>query len=499
MALRTSISFAAAAAALLAFQSATAQDARTVREPRIPAACTVLHARIAAVQDKLAEADEDELDTERIQSALDQCAPHHAVELAANEGKAAFLTGPLNLRSGVTLLIDRGVTLFASRDPALYEVHLPGETAGAPIQCGTTVPRSGDFGKQSGSAAAQTHAPKRGGCKPLIAATGVENAAIMGDGTIDGRGYATLLNCDYSWWQLAARAQPHDDIYFSPRMLVANHADGFILYRIRLQNSPNFHVSVAHTNGFTAWGVHLLTPTNSALQAPNTDGIGVETSTSTNITVAHSWIDNGDDNIAIESGTTHMSILDNHFYSGHGMSVGPATGGQAYILVDGLVLDHTVAGISIKSNVTRGGLIHDLTYRNLCMRNVPDPIAISPYYTSHGGESFTNPHYTGTKIPEYKKILLESVVSVTPGNVLIAGFDDQHRTQIALAGVRIEAIRRDQVHLAFADIVTLGPSTNIPLHGTSIKLAEVGAGVHISGEDSRNLRDACLNVFVPMQ
>jgi hypothetical protein len=43
---------------------------------------------------------------------------------------------------------------------------------------------------------------------------------------------------------------------------------------------------------------------------------------SANVTVAHSWIDNGDDNIAIKTGTTHMSVLDNHFYSGHGMSIG---------------------------------------------------------------------------------------------------------------------------------------------------------------------------------
>ena len=33
------------------------------------------------------------------------------------------------------------------------------------------------------------------------------------------------------------------------------------------------------------------------------------------MTVAHSWIDNGDDNIAIKQGVTHMSVLDNHFYT----------------------------------------------------------------------------------------------------------------------------------------------------------------------------------------
>ena len=60
---------------------------------------------------------------------------------------------------------------------------------------------------------------------------------------------------------------------FTPRMIVANHADGLVLYRITLHNSTNFHVSVNQTNGFTAWGVHLLTPTVKGMDARNTDGI----------------------------------------------------------------------------------------------------------------------------------------------------------------------------------------------------------------------------------
>ena len=54
------------------------------------------------------------------------------------------------------------------------------------------------------------------------------------------------------------------------------------MYRITLHNSPNFHVSVGQTNGFTAWGVHLLTPVDKKLDARNTDGI--DPSGSTNVT-----------------------------------------------------------------------------------------------------------------------------------------------------------------------------------------------------------------------
>ena len=50
------------------------------------------------------------------------------------------------------------------------------------------------------------------------------------------------------------------------------------------------------------------------MDARNTDGI--DPGTSQNITVTHSWIDNGDDNIAIKAGVTHMSVIDNHFFTG---------------------------------------------------------------------------------------------------------------------------------------------------------------------------------------
>ncbi len=498
--------------------AAQGQDTRVVHEPKIPAACTRLSASLkslpAAGGDMLAAADESKLDTMRIQSALDRCKPGQAVELAAEAGNNAFLTGPLDLRSGVTLLIDAGVTLFGSRDPRVYEIKLPDSKPDAPVKCGTSIPRPGKFGQEAGMA--QAASLRSGGCRPLLAATDVKDAAVMGDGTIDGRGYATLLGADgkdlgYSWWQLARRSEPRDDIYFSTKLITASHADGLVLYRIALHNSPNYHVTVQNTDGFTAWGVHLLTPVDHSLlrgdtDARNTDGI--DPGNSTNITVAHSWIDNGDDNIAIKSGTTHMSVLDNHFYTGHGMSIGSETVGQAYLLVDGLTEDHTSSGIRIKSNVTRGGAIHDLVYRDICMRGVANPIAISPYYTNQTTEGFVDPGYSGTKIPDYKKIVLENVLSTSPGNVLIAGIDNDHRTEIALRGVFIQGIRPGQVHTAFSDIVTIAPGSNLDLTGKSVRVVSVPGeqsggvdmGVAGAGGPMKPLTaEACAARFVPMR
>lgn len=485
-----------------------AQDTRNVTEPVIPPVCTTLQAKLLGnssdgrITDGSGKDAEAQLDTERIQKAIDACGAGKAVELSAHSGPLAgragnaFLTGPLELRDGVTLLIDKSVTLYASRDPKVYEIDPQSP------RCGTSMPRPKDLPTFSLNATARP----RGGCRPLLTVN-AKNAAIMGDGVIDGRGYATLLGKDYSWWQLARRAQPNDDLYWSVKLIVASHADNLILYRIRLHNSPNYHVTVSQTNGFTAWGVHLLTPTDKKYEGRNTDGI--DPGTSQNITIAHSWIDNGDDNIAIKQGVSHMSVLDNHFYTGHGMSIGSETVlGQSFLLVDGLTEDHTTSGIRIKSNVKRGGPVHDLTYRNVCMTGVQNPIAISPWYTNQTTEPFEDPKYTGDKIPDYKRIRLENIYSETPGDVLIAGLNDEHRTEVWLESVHVQNITPQQLHLAYADLKlpacadTAKPVTNI-LPG-----ANVPATVKLISPEAKSCAihpahvlppDPCAGKFVPMQ
>jgi polygalacturonase len=466
---------------------AVAQDLRNVTEPRIPPVCIKLSADLHATSDKLADADESKLDTDRIQEAINACKPGTAVELASYGADNAFLTGPLEMHTGITLLIDQGVTLYGSRDPKVYDIAsgTPGEGV-TPGLCGTLA-----AGTPPPTFPAPQRPAARGGCRPLISINNATNVGIMGDGTIDGRGYATLLGKDYSWWQMARKAEPANERYYSTRLIVASHADGLTLYRITLHNSPNFHVSVNQTNGFTAWGVHLQTPTDKSLDARNTDGI--DPGSSNNITIAHSWIDNGDDNIAIKTGVTHMSVLDNHFFSGHGMSIGSETfTGQSFLLVDGLVENHTTSGIRIKSNVTRGGSVHNLVYQNICMTGVKNPIAISPYYTNQTTEPFEDPHYKGDRIPDYKDVVIRNVTSVTPGDVLIAGLNDDHRTELTLDNVHIIGITPAQVHGHFASITIGDGGTNLDFSQTDIK---VSRPLTPKSQPAYN----CDGRFVPMQ
>src|SRR5437764_1416143 len=367
---------------------AWSQDTRSITEPAVPAICTSLAATLTSERGTLPQEAELRPDTARIQDALDHCVAGRAVELRAEGGHNVFLTGPLELKPSVTLVVAAGATLFGTRNPREYDLQ--------PGSCGVV--------NQDGH-----------GCKPLIHAANAPHSGVMGLGVIDGRGGATLLGQRVTWWDLAQQAKREDKRQNCPRILVIDSSDDFTLYGITLRNSPNFHAIVNRTNGFTAWGIRIDAPAT----ARNTDGI--DPSSSTNVTIAYSYIRAGDDNIAINVAkagpSTHITIAHNHFYSGHGMSIGSETnGGVSAVRVSDLSIDGADNGIRIKSDRSRGGLVQDVSYEKVCMRDVKNPIILDPFYSKAPGDL----------VPVYENILLREIHDVSSGKITLTGTDADH-------------------------------------------------------------------------
>jgi polygalacturonase len=433
--MRAVSNYASLAAVPLLVVLLRAQDTRNVTEPKIPPACVTLQADIPSSHGVISAGDEQKLSTARIQDALDHCSPGHSVVLRAHGKRNVFLTGPLTLRDGVTLVVDKNTALVASRDPRVYEL--------SPGTCGI-VSRRGH------------------GCKPLISGADIKNAGIMGEGSIDARGGATLLGQDVTWWDLAHEAKVKDEQQSVPSMIAIRHAENFTLYDITLRNSPGFHVSVNQTDGFTAWGVKIMTPKT----ARNTDGI--DPGSSRNITIAYSYIHTGDDDVCLKpsgaGAVSNMSVIHNHFYTGHGMSIGSGTfGGVDHLLVDDLTIDGADNGLRIKSDPSRGGLVHQVVYRNVCIRNVPNPLVFTPHYTN----------FTGDRLPIYKDITLENVHILTPGAYTFQGLDPEHKLEIKLDNVFAD----DQQDALFYDQdadITVGPRLgNLEPKGNDVTITKV--------------------------
>jgi polygalacturonase len=153
-----------------------------------------------------------------------------------------FVTGHLQIDSTI-LWIDRGTTLYASRNPALYQ-------------------KTGNCGSIGIS--------DSGACTDFITLAGT-SPGVVGDGTIDGQGGEPLIGKDYSWWQASYALRAIDGSIGNPTLINSSTGTtGLLLYRITLHNSPKFHVKVTSYpadgdcstsgKGFIVWGVTILTP-----------------------------------------------------------------------------------------------------------------------------------------------------------------------------------------------------------------------------------------------
>jgi polygalacturonase len=302
----------------------------------------------------------------------------------------------------------------------------------------------------------------------------------MGDGIIDGRGGSKLLGERVTWWDLAEQARTGGN-QNCPRLIVTSHSNNFTLYRITMKNSPNFHVVFGQGDGFTAWGVTINTPGKGAR---NTDGI--DPSNATNVTITQSFIHTGDDNVAIKAGSagpsSHITISHNHFYAGHGMSVGSETnGGVSALRVTDLTIDGADNGLRIKSNITRGGLVHDVVYEDVCITNTKNPIFMDPTYTATVGEA-------RDLIPVFTGIEFHNVRISGGGTITLKGLDKDHRLGVLFDAVSIMAAGT-KYEAAHADI-QFGPG---PVH-----FHVDGEDLNLTGTSGKGEVASCAGKFVPM-
>lgn len=275
-------------------------------------------------------------DTAAIQAAIDDCAKTGGTVRV--EGAPIFISGPLTLRSKVTLYVGPGITLAASSDHNDF-------------------PEEQQFGELSRRA--------------FLTAKDATDVVITGGGVIDGRGS--------SWW-------PHREAgYTRPRLIVFDHCKHIRMENITAQNSPMWQIVPYYSDDVVFRNMKVLAPPTSH----NTDGI--DPFSSSHVVIDHVLIDTGDDNIAIKSGqpnspgpdapSTDISITDCTLLHGHGLSIGSeVAGGVQRVRVERVHFKGTGTGIRIKANRDRGNDIGPLSYNDIDMEDVGTAILITEFY-----------------------------------------------------------------------------------------------------------------------
>jgi polygalacturonase len=359
-------------------------------------------------------------DTVAIQKAIDACEIQGGgtVELTAG----IYLSGPIVLKSNITLRLDKGATLLGSQDHADY-------------------PPKTEFREPS--------------LQSLVSATNASHVSITGEGVIDGAGE--------SWWEMA-RSVKNAGVMGSdhprPRLVVFDHCKHVLVEGVTLQNSPMWQLVPYYSDDVIIRNIKVLAPAHS----PNTDAI--DPFSSSHVLIDHVFADVGDDNIAIKSGaigspgpdepSRDITITDCIFLHGHGLSIGSEiAGGARNIRAERIYFEGTDNGIRVKANRDRGNDVGPLMFRDIDMKNVKNALIISEYYPKVLPPESESPQPVSRLTPHFHDITLENVTAVGSDSAgAIVGLPEALVAGVVLRNVKIGA--RRGMTIGYAEVTESG-------------------------------------------
>jgi polygalacturonase len=381
-----------------------------------------------SIADFGAKADGKTKDTDAITKALD--AAEQAGGGTVRFPAGTYLTGAIKLRSKVGIHLDKGATILFSTVPADYPVVL---TRWEGTEC---MNYSG-----------------------LIYGQGVSDISITGEGTIDGQGSA--------WWPWTKRARPTlvklremgetgDDptqrkfgtpeAALRPTLFEPINCQRILLDGVRFINSPFWTLHPIYCSDITARNLDLHGT------GPNTDGLNPDSCR--NVLIENCNFDTGDDCVTLKSGrdkdgrrvgkpTENVHVRNCTFKRGHGTVVigSEMSGGVRNVLAENLTADGTDAGVRIKTRRGRGGVVENIVYKNMTLKNIAkQAITIDMFYDVGGNPNVDQSGRDG--LPVIRNVLVENLKCDGAATaIVVRGLPDSPIEAVTLRGIQIQGAK----------------------------------------------------------
>lgn len=289
--------------------------------------------------------------------------------------------GPIRLKSGVELHLERGANVRFLPDPALY----------LPVV----------FTRWEGTECFNY--------SPFVYAREQSDVALTGEGTLDGQGAEHWLP-----WRARQREDqtrlrdmgrdgvPVDQRQFGPGHWLRPHFVQFVdcervlVEGVTLRDSPFWCVHPVYCRDVTVRGVTIIS------RHLNSDG--VDPDSCQRVLIEDCEFDVGDDGVALKAGRDQDGwrvgrmcediVVRRCLYSGDaggGMAIGSEmSGGVRRVFVDGYRIPKASHALYFKANLDRGGFIEDVRIRNIDAGEVSALIIFTNAYHSYrGGDSPT--------------------------------------------------------------------------------------------------------------
>ncbi len=308
------------------------------------------------------------LNTKAIQAAIDKCASTKKGGVLVVP-KGTFLSGAIFLKQGVNLLLEKDGVLKGTTNPDDYP------------QVQT---------RWEGTEEMWTSA--------FVNAFDVTGLIISGEGTIDGSGEDWLQSrrppASAAGGAAAAALAPAAPLPPSalttgprqqrgrPRLVAIQNAKDVLITGVNLHNQAVWCLFILYSQNVEVDGIKITAEHN----IPSADGMDIDSSR--HVHVNRVFIDTNDDCISIKSGkdadglrvnrpAEDILVENSHFGNGgSGVDMGSETsGGIRNVVVQNSVMDSgNSSPIRFKTTPSRGGVLENITYRNLTMHGVRQAI-----------------------------------------------------------------------------------------------------------------------------
>ncbi|RCV28166.1 hypothetical protein SETIT_5G383600v2 [Setaria italica] len=200
---------------------------------------------------------------------------------------------------------------------------------------------------------------------------GIDRLRVLGGGTLNGNGQ--------QWWINSCKFNTSMPCVTGPTALYFRRCTHLIVEDLEVRDSMQMHVAIAYSWKVLISKLFLTAPGWS----PNTDGIHV--SNSKEVSISDCSISTGDDCISIVTGSMFVRVTDIFCGPGHGISIGSLGANSSWahvsdVLVEKATLLGTTNGVRIKTWQGGHGYAERITFQDISMNNVTNPIIIDQNY-----------------------------------------------------------------------------------------------------------------------
>ncbi|MCU4158026.1 glycoside hydrolase family 28 protein [Carboxylicivirga sp. A043] len=345
-----------------------------------------------------------------------------------------YLSGPIEMKSNITLNLEAGAVLKFTDDFDDYLPMIDSRWEGIRVKT----------------------------FKSPIYAHNAKNITIKGRGLIDGNGEKWW---DF-WWPLkrgeaSTNSKWEQEFYNNNKELIEKNAylqkmgnflrpplfmpyecENVRIEGVSFQNPPFWTIMPAFSENITIDGITIINPEDS----PNTDGI--DPSSCKNVRISNCHISVGDDCIVIKSGrdedgreanvaTENITITNCTMMDGHGGVVigSEMSGSVRRVTISNCVFKGTDRGIRFKTMRGRGGYIEDVCISNIVMYDIlKQGIMMNMRYHETPVEQVSE------RTPTIRNISIDNIrINKAKQAIAFLGLEERSIQNIRISGVNVNA------------------------------------------------------------